>query len=177
MRHLTLALFLMSGTAFAAESAGGLQWSAPDAWKTQPPRPMRAATYLVPPQKGDTEGAELAVFYFGEGQGGAVDANIQRWIGQFEQPDGKSSEKLAKTSKQKVSGLQVTMVELPGTYTASMGPMAPSGVKKEKYRLLGAIVEGTKGPVFFKMTGPDKTVKAAKPQFQKLLKSVKPEKK
>ena len=55
----------------------------------QPTRPMRAATYRIPAAKGDTEGAELAVFYFGQGQGGAVDANVKRWVGQFQTADGK----------------------------------------------------------------------------------------
>jgi hypothetical protein len=39
--------------------------------------------------------------------------------------------------------------------------------------MLGAIVEAPEGNVFFKLTGPAKTVAAAEKQFEALLKSVK----
>ncbi|MFZ5470635.1 MAG: hypothetical protein ACOZIN_14475 [Myxococcota bacterium] len=169
-RTLTLSLMLLAPAALA-ESAGGLSWKAPAGWKTDGPRPMRVATYKIAAAKGDPEEAELAVFYFGKGEGGAVDANLTRWYGQFVQPDGKPSDKAAKTEKKKVNGLAVTTVDLSGTYTASMGPMAPK-TNKAGYRLLGAIVEGPEGNVFFKLTGPAKTVAAAKADFDKLLGSL-----
>jgi hypothetical protein len=39
--------------------------------------------------------------------------------------------------------------------------------------LLGAIIEGPSGEVFFKLTGPAKTIAAAESEFQAMLKSVK----
>src|SRR5262245_45685917 len=77
-------------------SAGPVKWSAPSRWESKPPSGMRAATYVIPAAQGDPEGAECAVFL--NIQGG-VDANIKRWIGQFEQPDGSSSEAKAKQKK------------------------------------------------------------------------------
>jgi hypothetical protein len=51
--------------------------------------------------------------------------------------------------------------------------MAPPGAaKKPGYRLLGAIVEAPEGPVFFKLTGPAKTVAVAKADFEKMLSSL-----
>lgn len=179
MRIALTALMLMSfGALAAAESAAGLEWTAAKAWTRQPDRPMRAATYEIPAAKGDPEPAELGVFYFGQGQGGSVDANVARWIGQFQQPDGSSSEKAAKTEKKKLNGLQTTLIDVSGNYLASMGPMAAGGpTKKENFRLLGAIVEGPQGAVFFKLVGPKKTVTEAKKDFDKLLGSVKVSKK
>ncbi len=133
---------------------------------------MRAATYRVPAAASDSEGGECAVFYFGPGQGGDVNANLQRWFGQFEQPSGKSSEQAAKTSKQTISGLSVTTVDLSGTYLASAGPMSPVKERRPGYRLLGAIVAAPEGNVFFKFTGPAKTVAAAADEFQAMLKSL-----
>lgn len=172
---LTTAL-LISFSAFAADSAAGIEWTAPKSWVKQPDRPMRAATYKLPAVKGDPEDAELGVFYFGQNQGGGVDANIARWIGQFKQPDGSSSEKAAKTSKKKVNGMQVTLIDLTGNYVASMGPMQPGGATKENFRLLGAIVEAPQGAVFFKLVGPKKTVAAAQKDFDKLVDSSKAQK-
>ena len=173
MRAALIAFLVASSGAFA-ESAAGIEWKAPQSWKVEPARPMRAATYRIPAARGDVEDAELGVFHFGAGQGGSVDANLQRWISQFEQPDGKPSQQVAKVTKEKNGNLPTTVIDLAGTYLASMGgPMAPTREKKPNYRLLGAIVEAPGGAVFFKMTGPDKTVAAARPAFQKMLKSIK----
>jgi hypothetical protein len=133
---------------------------------------MRAATYIVPALDGDPEPGEVAVFYFGASQGGDVQSNIDRWIGQFNQPDGSDSKSAAKSGTLEANGMKVTTVEVTGTYTAGMGPM--SGVKTEKpnFRMLGAIVEGPEGAVFFKFTGPDKTVESARADFEKLINSV-----
>ena len=167
---LTIALFLPA--AAFADSAAGIKWTPPSAWKQDAPRSMRVATYSIPPAKGDSEAAECAVFYFGPGQGGSVDANVQRWVAQFETPDGKPVPNPA-PKKSKINGLAVTRLELEGTYLASMGPMAPPGAaKKPGYKLLGAIVEAPEGPVFFKLTGPAKTVAAAKADFEKMLSSL-----
>jgi len=173
MRNLLLgaAACLMGSTALA-DGAAGAQWSTPAGWNTDAPRPMRAATYKIAPAKGDSEGAECGVFFFGAGQGGSVDANIQRWVGQFEQADGKPASG-AKTSTEKVKDLDVTRVEVAGTFTGGAGPMAPAGgAKKPGYKLLGAIVNAPQGPVFFKLTGPAKTVDGARADFDKLIKSI-----
>lgn len=156
-----------------ATSAGGIQWTAPPRWKIGPQRSMRAATYLVPQAGGESEDGECAVFFFGPGQGGSVGANIDRWIGQFEQPDSKPSAPLAKRKKEIINGLSVTSVDLTGTYTGG-GPMMGQGGQGSKpgYRLLGAIIEGPQGVVFFKLTGGTKTLAVAQGEFQALLKSL-----
>lgn len=154
-----------------ADQAGGLTWTAPSEWKAQGERPMRAATYSIPAAKGDSEPAELAVFYFGQGSGGGVDANVKRWIDQFQRADGSSAAKDAKVKKEAIAGLPATALEVKGTYMGGsmMGPSTP----KPGYRLLGAIVEGPGGNVFFKLTGPEKTVSSAEKPFRKLLDGLK----
>jgi hypothetical protein len=154
------------------DSGGGLKWTAPAAWKAQAERPMRVATYTVPRSAGDTEDGECAVFYFGPGQGGSVDANIKRWIGQFEAPGGGAADKLAKVTKTTVNGMPLTRIDLSGTYKQSGGPMMQSTGSKSGYRLLGAIVEGAQGAVFFKLTAPAKTAAAQQGAFEKMLASV-----
>jgi len=126
---------------------------------------MRAATYIVPAAKGDSEGAECAVFV---NLGGGVQANITRWIGQFETTDGAPKQK-----SETINGLQVTTVDVSGTFKGGGPMMGQSSGPKAGYRLLGAIVEGPEGDVFFKLTGPAKTVAAAQDEFQAMLKSLK----
>lgn len=161
-----------SGTVPMRPSGGtsDVKWTAPSGWEVKPASGMRAATYIIPAAKGDTDGGECAVFV---NIGGGVQANIDRWINQFEQPDGGSSAAKAKQGKETINGLPVATVDLTGTYTGAGMAMGQAPSKKPGYRLLGAIVEGTSGEVFFKLTGPAKTIAAAQNDFRAMLKSVK----
>jgi len=161
--------------ALIADSGAGLRWTQPPAWKSEAQRPMRLVTYTVPRSAGDTDNGECGVYYFGAGQGGSVDANLDRWISQFLQTGGKPSKEVAKVDKRVVHGFKVTTVDVSGAYTGMGGPMAQSGAPKPGYRLLGAIVEGPQGSVFFKFTGPAKTVAQNQGAFDKLLASLAPQ--
>ncbi|MFN0111264.1 MAG: hypothetical protein ACKVZH_20565 [Blastocatellia bacterium] len=154
----------------SSSSAPEVSWTAPLGWESKPPSQMRAATYIVPAAKGDSEGGECAVF---DKIGGGVQANIDRWIGQFEQADGSSSAAKAKQKKETINGLPVTTVDLTGTFAGGGMAMGQPATKKPDYRLLGAIVEAPSGEVFFKLTGPAKTIAAAQADFQAMLKSIK----
>ena len=164
----TAAVALLLFASLFGESVAGLKWTAPPGWKSEAPKPMRAATYTVP-GKADGEDAECVVYFFGAGQGGSVDANLERWKRQILAPDGKPAE--AKIAKRTIHGLPVTTIDSTGDYTSMGGPMAPSKSTQHDYRLLGAIVEGPDGNVFVKFTGPAKTVTARQPDFEEFLNS------
>src|SRR5271166_679080 len=170
----TRSVLIFFAATLLADTGGGIEWTAPSNWKTQAVRPMRLATYLVPAAPGDQDNAECGVYYFGQGQGGSVQANLDRWIGQFLQADGKPSPQTAKVNTQTVHGFKVTTVDVSGAYTGMGGPMSGGGPAKPGYRLLGAIAEGPQGSVFFKFTGPAKTVAANQATFQKLVQSLQP---
>jgi hypothetical protein len=151
----------------AKGSVAGLNWGVPKQWTLKTPTPpMRAASYIVPPASGDAEGGDVAVFYFGADQGGSVDMNIDRWFGQFENAG------TPKKDMKDVGGIKVNMVEIAGAYLAPGGPMMSSSGKKDNYKLLGAIVEGPQGLVFFKFTGPAKTVDEQTANFNALVGSI-----
>lgn len=152
--------------------AGGLSFDAPAGWASAP-KPMRAANYAIPAAPGDSSGGEMAVFYFGPGQGGGVDANVRRWLGQFVQPDGSPmTESAAKRSEEEMNGLRVTVLDVSGTYLFKPFPMAPRATPMPGYRMLAAIVQGPDAPVFFKLTAPAKTAAAAEPDFRRVLASL-----
>jgi hypothetical protein len=154
----------------ASGAAGEIAWTDPPGWPRLPSSsPMRKATYKVPAAAGDGDDGEVAVFYF-RGEGGSTEANIQRWIGQF--PDSKPAD--AKRTQRNVKGMSQTIVEVEGTYSSGMpgGPNTPSS-PKPGYRLIGAVVETPAGPYFFKLTGPKKTIEAARGTFLTMLDSVK----
>lgn len=162
MTRIAFGLFL-AATLLVADSGAGVHWTMPPSWKAEAQRPMRLATYTVAP------GAECGVYFFGAGQGGSVDANLDRWIGQFLQADGKSSKAAAKIARRTIHSWPVTTVDVSGAYTGMGGPTAQSGAAVPGYRLLGAIVEGPQGSIFFKFTGPEKIVAANQMAFDKML--------
>jgi hypothetical protein len=165
--RLTLFLLFAALGVIRAESAAGVHWMTPASWTVQAARPMRAATYQVPTAPGDKESGDCAAYYFGPGKGGSVDDNMKRWIGQFEPTD-----KEAQPAKRTINGINVTAIDLSGTYTGAGGPMAAIKIIKPGYRLLGAIVEAPEGLIFIKFTGPAKTVAANLANFEGLLKSL-----
>lgn len=175
MRNLLcVAVVAVSAASVSAESAAGVRWTAPASWKAEAPRPMRAATYSIAPVAGDQGIAECVVNYFGPGQGGGVNANIERWRGQVVGADGKPA--AAKIDKRTVRGVPITVIDASGTYAGMGGPMMGGSKPATGYRLIGAIVEGTGGSVFFKLTGPAKTIAAQQKNFEQLLASIQPDK-
>lgn len=154
----------------AASAPLGVTWQEPEGFKRVPKEsPVRRATYLVPRAGSDTQDGELVVFYFGPGQGGGVDANITRWVQQFQ---GASSGDVHRATRD-ANGLKQHTVEIDkGTFNSQM-PGDPSPPRQD-YALLGAIVEAPTGSYFFKLTGPRATVKAARDAFYRFLDSIKP---
>ena len=151
---------------------GELTYKVPDGWITEKPTSaMRVAQYKLPKAEGDPEDGSLVLYYFGATQGGAVQANIDRWIGQMQQPDGSSSKDKAKTDNLTVNGLKVTTVDLTGTFTAEMMPGSGDRHNNADYRLRGAVIETPKGNYFAKLVGPSKTVARWDQAFNDYLKS------
>lgn len=156
----------------SAGAPSQLQYEWNPGWIEETPSSrMRRAQYRLPQAESDSEAAQLIVYYFG-GQGGSVDANIDRWVGQLRHADGSPlSRSDAKVSTRSVSGLKVTIVDAQGTYRSSSGPMM-TGSPKPGFRMLAAVVETPMGPWFFKLTGPQRTVGKWESSFSELIDSL-----
>jgi hypothetical protein len=155
---------------FPVTSGGGLTWTVPKTWVPGPSSAMRLATYFLPASAGDADRPELAVFWFGPAQGGTIDQNVARWFSQFASvpSDPKPTRSLTR-----VGALPVTLVTAAGTYSAGTG-MGAAPVAKRGFALRGAIAEGPNGAVFFKLTGPRRSVAAAARDLDALVASLKP---
>ena len=168
----TVLLALIGGLWLAQAGAGALAFTAPASWQPRKPASsMRVAEFVVPKAAGDTEDAEAIVYYFGR-FGGTVDANITRWIGQMQQPDGSPSAGKARRVEQTINGLKVTTIDVSGTYIAEVRPGAAERHNKPGFRLRAAVVETPRGAYYLKMTGPAKTMAAAEPDLQRFLASL-----
>ena len=154
-------------------SPGRLTWTIPEHWEhVRPASTMRLAQYRVPGTDGD---GECVVFYFGAGQGGDPMANAARWAGQFEQPGGGSSLDAMQVTEVEGAHVGVRLVVVTGIYDGGMTMTAAPPEKKADYMLMGGIVEGPDAPWFFKLTGPETTLRAERNSFVRLLQSVRPE--
>ena len=151
--------------------AGGLTFEAPAAWKSSKPgTSMRRAQLAVAPVEGDKDGAELVVFAFPGGAGG-VDANVDRWQKTFKDKEGNNPKAVVTTLKGK--NVEVTRVELSGHYYPTTFPGQAKQADKPDYRLVAGIVGTDDFGYFLRLVGPEKTVKASKAEFDKLLASIK----
>ena len=167
--HLAALLIAASGV---HASAAGLTYTAPRDWKpVATSSSMRVAQFAVPHAAGDTENGELVLYYFG-GSGGSVEANIERWVGQMQQPDGKASSSVAKRETRTVNGLKVTLVDVGGTYVAEMMPGSTQRHNSPNFRLRAAVIETANGPYFIKLTGPAKTITASEKSFDTFVSSI-----
>src|SRR5260221_1363044 len=157
MRALMPAFLIAFAGFQSAPPAGSLTFAAPTAWRARPAAgAMRVAELVVPKAAGDPEDAEVIVYFFG-GSGGSAGANIDRWIGQMQQPDGSASKDTARRETQTINGLKVATVDVSGTFVAEVRPGATERYNKPGFRLRAAVVETPRGPYYIKMTGPART--------------------
>jgi hypothetical protein len=166
-----LCVLLLCPAVRAAESPATFKvseftFTRPAGWETvETTSQMRKAQFKVT-DAGAKEPAEVIFYYFGAGNGGGAQANVDRWFGQFKEPKDQIK---AKTEEATVSGHKVTFVQAEGTYMSGM-PGGPA-TAKPVYALAGAIIESSEGNIFVRMTGPRELVKRNFPAFKKMIES------
>ena len=171
---LSIAPAVGADVATAFPIAGGsLSLEAPEGFeRVQPKSGMIEAEFAVP-SEGELPAGRMTVM----GAGGTIEANIDRWCGQFTQPDGgETKDKVTKKSL-KVAGCGVTVVDIPGTYLDQPGGPFAGGptVKRPGYRMLAAIVETPEeGTYYVKFYGPAATVERHAAGFQKMVEGMVP---
>jgi hypothetical protein len=150
-------------------AGGSLELTAPAAWqRKQPSTRIVEHEFAIGASEGDKIDGRLTVM----GAGGGVQANIDRWYGQFTQPDGADTKQRAKVEKIQAGGQEVHLVDISGTFRDQRGPAAPA-VERPKYRMLAAIIE-TKagGDYFIKFYGPERTVTENEKAFLEMINSL-----
>lgn len=171
LRLLLLAVLLLVSPSLRAAGpdtfdVGGITFKRPADWEwIDVSSPMRKAQLKVKGKDGAT--ADVTFFHFGKDQGGDVDSNVHRWISQFE---GGKDEIDPNVETREINGLKVTFVRHEGTFMSGMpgGPSKPMA----GYALAGAIIEGPKGNVFIKMTGPEAVVKEHTAGFEEMVSDI-----
>jgi hypothetical protein len=163
--------FASTGFAMAAEApatfpVSEFTFKRPPAWEwIETTSAMRKAQLKVL-SADKKENAEVVFYYFGQGGGGGTQANVDRWLGQFQEPKDQIK---AKVEEVTVNKRKVTYVQAEGTYLSGMpgGPKTP----QPNSMLLGAVLESESGNVFVKMTGPAALTKASITEFKQMVES------
>lgn len=134
-----------------------IKWTAPAAWTAKPPSPMRKGSYAVAGPGGE---ADLSITAFPGDTGGLL-ANLNRWRGQISLPPLAGGELEASLVHLDANGLHFDVVDFVGTANGA------------STRLLGAVLSRPGETWFFKLTGPEATVAAAKADFFAFIQTVK----
>lgn len=167
--------------------AAGIEWTVPKNFlPVEHAGRFRVGTYRLAATdnkngKADANQVDLAIFFFGPGQGGSVEDNTKRWASQFKDGEGNTVEASAsEIATRSTHGIQITTVKLQGSYEPGF-PMPGSPMNREtakalsNHTLKAAIAEAPQGLVFFKMTGPSPLMEQAEPGFEALINSITPQ--
>ena len=163
------------GFEVAVAEGGALMFNAPDAWKKVKPRSFVVEYEIaVPKSEGEADDAQdgrLTIM----GAGGSVQANVDRWYGQYSQPDGGATKDVAKVTETNVGECKVTWVDITGTLMDKPGgPMSGGAtVERENYRTLAAIIQASGSQCFVKLYGPNKTISDNEAAFKSFVESLK----
>ncbi len=166
-----------AGASATVATVPPLRWDAPAGWAkldVSGSSPKKA-TYRIDAAGDDGEEAEANVFFFGTGAKGDPAVAFKQWFDEFDGNVGAT----AAHETFAVGALQVETVDVGGTFKIPLTPKprgkkaSPVQMVKSRWRLYGAVVKTPdRGNWFFKLTGPDDTVQAARSAFRAMLGSV-----
>lgn len=134
----------------------------PNGWvKEEPKSKLRLAQFRIPGEEG--KDGELAIFSFGASD---LEANIRRWIGQYE-AEGRSVRIFSGDASQG----KYFLVDLTGTYKKPVGPPIAGKIEPTPNSGTLAVVLAIKekGVYYLKLNGPKELVAAQREPLRKAL--------
>ena len=144
-------------------TVGGFKFTVPADWQEQPPKSQFVLGEFSLTGEGGPARLTLS------SAGGGLEANIERWQGQFSRGPNDPEPRQSEIT---FDGQKGTLVELSGTYT----DMLSAGNPGKNWRMLGVAIPIGPTNFFVKLTGPQATVTAQKDAFVKFVESAKAEK-
>jgi len=140
----------------------GFTWDLPEGWSRGPDSQMRLATFLI--QSDPLAECAVSTLY---GDGGGLEANVNRWRSQMGPPPLSAGE-IAALPRWPVLGTDAVAVEASGPY-ASMG-----GGTIDDALLLGVVCPMEGRTFFVKMTGSRAALEAERERFKAFCLSLRP---
>jgi hypothetical protein len=158
----------------------GLTLTAPKGWprKRPPLGSFSRAEFALPHADGDEDDGRLTLSVAGAGKG-YVEANIERWRGEFGGTPQKSHQE-----KIEAHGISVTLVdfsgvfEMPSPFASGSDPHhqgkalpANDPIKLSGYRMIAAVIPVGDQLYFVKAVGPEKTIEAHAEKIKAFIRS------
>jgi len=135
----------------------------PEGWKELPGSAMR----LIDRRFGPADEGECYVSFM-SGDGGGLDANLNRWRTQMGLAPF-TAEEIGKLEKRPFVGRDAVLAAFDGDFKGVGAAEAKKG-----YRLVGIIHQAPQVTIFVKMIGPKALVEANMPAFDKFCASIRP---
>ncbi len=144
--------------------------SVPKGWvSATPSSSMRLAEYRVPAANGAIP-VEIVVYFFGPGQGGSPQANLERWKSQFSNPTGGP---VAETVRRDTTGaFPLTIAEYTGTYARGVGTGSSADAARPGHKLIAVVAETPRGTLFFQCFGPAAAVDAQRVTYLRFVREL-----
>jgi hypothetical protein len=162
----------------------GLTLMAPQGWLRQgPPRgAFVQAEYVLPRADGDRDDGRLTLSVAGTGKG-YLEANIERWKGEFGGTPEKSHQE-----KIEAHGISVTLVDFSGVFEKP-SPFSPGSdpnhrgkalpdndpIKLSGHRMIAAVIPVGDQLHFVKAVGPEKTIETHAEKIKAFIRSARSE--
>ena len=139
----------------------GIRFKVPSGWEQVALSPAQqgfvTASFKIPQAGNDVKLTLSSV-------GGGVDANIQRWIGQFQLPPGENPQQ----KSIQVDKIDAIWLDLRGTFDSgpALNSQAESGM-----RMIGVAIPRSPRDFYLKLTGPREQLVNAEKEFRDFVKS------
>lgn len=160
--HLEHAKKSMATTQVAGKKEyDGIQFSIPEGWEEIPLSPAQqgliSASFRIP-KVGDNVKLTLSSV------GGGIDANLQRWRGQFQLPPGETPTQ----ETIRVDNTDVIWLDLRGTFNS--GPAFDTATESGM-RMIGVAIPRSPRDFYLKLTGPREELIKVEKEFRDFVKS------
>ena len=166
---------LTCGVAVAADPAvvpfGKLKATVPADWKAEKPNNrLRSHQFKLP--SGDPSLADAEVNVMAESIPDPAKV-FPKWKATFAEPEGKTVDDVAKTSKLDAGGATVHLLDVTGTWKYKPFPMAKNEELRPEYRVVWAVVQHGDEATHVRLSGPQAVVARHYPAFEAWLKGMK----
>lgn len=135
----------------------GIRFDVPKSWNEQPESEFYEAKYVIPSDEGEMTLTLTTM-------GGGIDANLQRWVGQFQQDSGDRPRR----DTLRVDGTEAEWLDVRGTFRSRVGN---SPGPHTDWRLLGVAIPMTPRPFLLKLVGPRGAVSSFEDEFRTFVRS------
>ncbi|MBQ15545.1 MAG: hypothetical protein CMJ65_00330 [Planctomycetaceae bacterium] len=135
----------------------GIRFDVPTGWSEQAESEFYEAKYVIPSEHGEMTLTLTTM-------GGGIEANLNRWVGQFRLAPGEKPRRETLS----VDGLKSEWIDVRGTFRSRVGN---SPGPHSDWRLLGAAIPTKPRPFLLKLIGPRSAVAEFGEEFRKFVRS------